>query len=169
MLRDGGSGVGYDYSCYLPFYNTADTSPNTWIVGSIVLDDFYSVYDFTAENGDVAVGLGHKDPSFDYTSGGGGIIPEHIKKHGAVIATVIIFVIIGLAVCGFIYKKKKAKESNFVFETYKDYQDFGSMKQGKQNASKNIDKVGVNYSESHLASSAENSGRILESEDNSMK
>ena len=65
------------------------------------------MYDFTAENGDVAVGLGHKDPSFDYTSGGGSI-PEQIKKHGAVIATVIIFVIIGLVACGYVYKKKKA-------------------------------------------------------------
>ena len=128
------------------------------------------MYDFTAENGDVAVGLGHKDPSFDYTSGGGGGIPEQIKKHGGVIATVIIFVIIGLAVCGYVYKKKKAtNKSSFVFETYKDYQDFGSMKQGKQNASKNIDKAGVNYSESHLASSEENSSRALDSNDNSMK
>ena len=41
MLRDGGSGVGYDNSCYLPFYNAAAMSPNTWVIGSIVLDDFY--------------------------------------------------------------------------------------------------------------------------------
>lgn len=66
-----------------------------------------------------------------------------------VIAIVIGFVVVGLVACGYVIKKKKdKKDPNFVFETYKDYQDFGSMKQGK---------TGVNYSETNLASSAENS------------
>ena len=66
MLREGPSGVGYDYSCYLPFYNSASTSPKTWVVGWSVLEDYYQVYDFSAENGDIAVGLGLKDYTFDY-------------------------------------------------------------------------------------------------------
>ena len=41
-----------------------------------------------------------------------------------------------------------------MFETVQDYKDFGSMKQGKS---------GVNYSESNMTSSAENSGRTYDS------
>lgn len=80
MLRDGGPGLGYDHSCVLPFYKIKDAYTKTWVVGSIILEDYYSVYDFTNSNGNIATGLGKKDPTFDYTAGGGGGPPDNIKK-----------------------------------------------------------------------------------------
>lgn len=127
MLRDVTGLAMVDKACFLPFYNSAKTSPNTWVVGSIVLDSFYTVYDLTSETGDLAVGIQQKSPNFvpdtdDGGGGGGGITPEDIKRHGALIATIIVFLIIGAMICCFLYKKKKqAKESNVVFETYKQY------------------------------------------------
>ena len=109
MLRDVTGLPTVNKACFLPFYSNAMTSLKTWVVGSIVLDDFYTVYDLSSSTGDLSVGIAPKSPNFDPDSddGGGGFTPENIKKHAGLIATILIFLGIGCLTCGFIYKKRK--------------------------------------------------------------
>jgi len=129
MLRDGGASPGiYDKSCILPFYQTKMSK--TWVIGNLVLADYYQVFDFTQSSGDLAMGLGLKDPSFDYEAGGGGL-PDKIKEHGHYVAIVISCVLIALSIVGCVcFKKRKINKQEFVFDTVKEYADFGSMKKG---------------------------------------
>ena len=116
MLRDVTGLPMVDKACFLPFYSNAGTNPNTWVVGSIVLDSYYTVYDLT---GDLSVGIAPKSPNFDpdIDTGGGGFSPENIRKHGGLRATIIMFVGIGCTTCGLIYKRKVKNEQDTVFET----------------------------------------------------
>ena len=74
LLRDSNEVVGVDRACFLPFYTNGDTNKNTWVLGSVVLNDHYLVYDMTAESNLISLGIAKNDPSFvpDKNNGGGG-------------------------------------------------------------------------------------------------
>jgi hypothetical protein len=135
-----------DYICNLPIYSSKDLYPGTWILGAVVMQNYYTVFDLSQDSGIIGVGVALKNPKFepdtDDDGGGGDIIPEHIKTHGTLIAVTLIivsFICIGV---GCYYKKKKdGRDASFVFETYKQYSDFGGMKMGGNNQKVTGDKL----------------------------
>ena len=151
-------------SCFLPFYNNKLELNGIWRLGSIVMNKYYTVFDMTPEDGSLAVGIALKNPVFvpdtDKTPDDGGITPkpEEPQNHTEAIGAVVIILILVILIGACIYKKKRDRELNpiTVFETYKEYKDFGDMKLNKAGA----DKKGINYSESKLDSNTNSvSGR----------
>jgi hypothetical protein len=65
MLREDTSLVLVQKACFLPFYNNKNTMNNTWVLGSIVMDNYYTVFDLTPADGSVSVGVAKKNPKFD--------------------------------------------------------------------------------------------------------
>jgi hypothetical protein len=52
----------------------------TWVIGSKVLQNYYTVFDMTSEQGKISMGIGLVnttfDPFGDNSGGGGGPIPD---------------------------------------------------------------------------------------------
>jgi hypothetical protein len=65
MLREDTTLGIYDKVCFLPFYNNKDTMNNTWVLGSIVMDNYYTVFDLTPADGSVSIGVAKKNTNFD--------------------------------------------------------------------------------------------------------
>jgi hypothetical protein len=64
MLRDVTRMMFAEGSCFLPFYNNKDTMNDTWVLGSIVLNNYYTVFDLTPEDGSLSIGVAKKNPTF---------------------------------------------------------------------------------------------------------
>jgi len=65
MLREDTSGMMVDNACFLPFYNNKKTlDENVWVLGSIVMKDYYTVYDLSPGDESLSIGIGKKNPTF---------------------------------------------------------------------------------------------------------
>ena len=65
MLREDTSGKMVDNACFLPFYNNKKTlDENEWVLGSIVMKDYYTVYDLSPGDESLSIGIGKKNPTF---------------------------------------------------------------------------------------------------------
>lgn len=75
------------------------------------MNNYYTVFDLTPADGSVSIGVAKKNPSFNPDPDDSGSIPELIKKHGGVIAAVIILLVLGFIAGGIIYKKRKTRQT----------------------------------------------------------
>lgn len=167
MLRDVNNVIPTsNKACFLPFYTNRKTQPNTWVVGSLVMNNYYTVYDLTPSDGSLSFGIAPKNPKF-----GEDVHPVDpptpLKDHkAALIAVVLTMLILGLFAFCLYRKHKREMDSTVVFETYKEY-DFGQLKKGDKSHLTTSQKImmqgQVNYSGKGLASSNENSSRGYDS------
>ena len=77
---------------------------NTWVLGSIVMNNYYTVFDLTPADGSLSIGVAKKNPMFIHPYSN--TIPEVIKKHMVAIAAVVITVLLVCLAGGFLYKRR---------------------------------------------------------------
>ena len=109
--------------CLLPFYNNKKTLDKTWVLGGIVLDNHYTVFDLTPTDGSLSVGIARKNPLYVYpqpSAGGGGAKPIHDKLKRNIEIIVGVFVIVALGIFAGVQcqKRRQARQMdpNFNFE-----------------------------------------------------
>merc|ERR1719183_2189524 len=85
--------------CYLPIYGRRDEVSNKWILGKVVMENYYSVFDLSQkEEGDsITIKMGLKNPNYKKNPnvpGGGGDDDKPINKPKGAKVTVIILAIV---------------------------------------------------------------------------
>jgi hypothetical protein len=113
MLRDDSTGgVTVDKVCYLPFYNNRNALSNTWVLGSIAMQNYYTVYDLTPADGSVSIGVAKKNLTYDYTNfiDDNGNLPEPHKMADRPKVVVVVFIVVFVLAClvGLIFCKKNS-------------------------------------------------------------
>ena len=126
--------------CYLPVYGLKREDQQKWILGKVIMERYYSVFDLSqSENGDsVKVKMGLKNPKYqiDPVNPGGGGGDDDNKPHppetsqAIKVTVIVISIVVVIATLALLYtciKRKQRSESTFDFRSNKD---FGAIKMG---------------------------------------
>lgn len=125
--------------CYFPIYALRNEQSNNWILGKVVMEDYYTVFDLTNNNqeGDfVEITMGAKNTKYkknpDVPGGGDDNDKPSNKPKGVEIAVIILALVIVIATLGLLYvciKRKQRNDATFQFDHNKDY---GAIKMGNK-------------------------------------
>lgn len=107
--------------CYLPIYGLRNEVSTKWIIGKVLMEKFYTVFDLTQkEEGDsITIKMGEKNPKYKKNPdvpGGGGDDDKPINQHKSKVTIVILAIVIVIATLGLLYtciKKKQRNDSTF--------------------------------------------------------
>jgi len=96
----------------IPIYKLDDSlDENTWILGTLVSQEYYTYFDLSNPDGNITMGIGNKNPDFmrpipPSPGPSPSPIPQQIKDNGVVIGLLFAIMVVTCLICCLLYKKR---------------------------------------------------------------